>query len=421
VGDTMAVNQNLRANRSWTDVLLAWLVEPETVTREELLEFSDATWDVIFQCATQHRILPLMAWQVNKLPQVAIPEQRIQALHTASRQSTLRQLAIARECVLIHQALESAGIPHLFLKGAFLSQACYPSPGLRPMRDIDVLVPKERGTETWKLLKDIGGDLDQYAHLGADEDYNLKHFPPLKSPSGACTVEIHRTVVPSIGNTVQFSRFLDRFWQRRSSYRIAGLDLPCPCLEDMLIHVVIHGVLDHWLNIGPLFVADLRFLVYGEHIDWDLVYREVCQLDIGRAMSLSLCLSGLEPEALKIGFHPPPPKTLESSKALLCQNIDFRSEIAVSATFNRNTLAETFIFFGIKLFPNKRSLQTWIGINRPDQNKNQIYFTSLIYYYANLVSRLKRVATNKQVKVTAFTRHEVKNWVNHPSENSSNV
>jgi Mg2+/Co2+ transporter CorC len=81
----MAVSQNLRANRSWTDVLLAWLVEPETVTREELLEFSDATWDVIFQCATQHRILPLMAWQVNKLPQVAIPEQRIQALHTASR------------------------------------------------------------------------------------------------------------------------------------------------------------------------------------------------------------------------------------------------------------------------------------------------------------------------------------------------
>jgi hypothetical protein len=173
------------------------------------------------------------------------------------------------------------------------------------MRDIDVLVPKERGTETWQLLKDIGGDLDQHAHLGADEDYNLKHFPPLKSSSGACTVEIHRTVVPSIGNTVQFSRFLDRFWQRRSSYRIAGLDLPCPCLEDMLILVVIHGVLDQWLNIGPLFVADLRFLVYGEHIDWDLVYREVCQLDIGKAMSLSLCLSGLEPEALKIGFHPP--------------------------------------------------------------------------------------------------------------------
>jgi uncharacterized protein (UPF0333 family) len=79
------------------------------------------------------------------------------------------------------------------------------------------------------------------------------------------------------------------------------------------------------------------------------------------------------------------------------------------------------MFFGIKLFPSKRSLQTWIGTNRPDQNKNQIYFTSLIYYYANLFSRLKRVATNKQVKVTAFTRHEVENWVNHPSENSSNV
>ncbi|MDC0948388.1 nucleotidyltransferase family protein [Gammaproteobacteria bacterium] len=53
-------------------------------------------------------------------------------------------------------AFAAANLPLVLLKGAALANSVYPANDWRPMSDIDVLIPSERGPEALKLLRDLG-------------------------------------------------------------------------------------------------------------------------------------------------------------------------------------------------------------------------------------------------------------------------
>ena len=53
-------------------------------------------------------------------------------------------------------ALEAAGVPFVFFKGLHLQEVLYEPPSLRPMGDIDVLVPIERRSEALRALASSG-------------------------------------------------------------------------------------------------------------------------------------------------------------------------------------------------------------------------------------------------------------------------
>jgi hypothetical protein len=55
--------------------------------------------------------------------------------------------------------LQAAGCPVLFLKGLALSPLIYPSDGLRPMRDIDILIPREDKIRVAKVIRELGFEL----------------------------------------------------------------------------------------------------------------------------------------------------------------------------------------------------------------------------------------------------------------------
>ncbi|UCC87654.1 MAG: nucleotidyltransferase family protein [Anaerolineales bacterium] len=53
-------------------------------------------------------------------------------------------------------AYYAAGIPALVLKGAALAHMVYPEPGLRPMSDVDILVPESDARRAQEVLADLG-------------------------------------------------------------------------------------------------------------------------------------------------------------------------------------------------------------------------------------------------------------------------
>ena len=55
---------------------------------------------------------------------------------------------------------DSAGIPALVLKGAALAHLVYPEPGLRPMSDLDILVPE---SELWRAQRLLARESEQLA------------------------------------------------------------------------------------------------------------------------------------------------------------------------------------------------------------------------------------------------------------------
>src|SRR5258708_7668498 len=64
-----------------------------------------------------------------------------EALRTARRLTAVDNLRFRHELTSIIAALTEAGIPALALKGIVLAYAAYKDPSLRPMMDLDLLVP----------------------------------------------------------------------------------------------------------------------------------------------------------------------------------------------------------------------------------------------------------------------------------------
>ncbi len=85
-----------------------------------------------------------------------LPGKTADVLERSYRASAFRSLAVQSEIVRVHQLLDAAGIDHLYLKGAYLAQFAYPELGLRPMRDIDLLVSRDRALEAFQVLVNAG-------------------------------------------------------------------------------------------------------------------------------------------------------------------------------------------------------------------------------------------------------------------------
>ncbi|MBM4438499.1 MAG: nucleotidyltransferase family protein [Actinobacteria bacterium] len=129
-----------------------------SLTQPQLDALTDADWTEILRMARQHRIGPMMRWQSQHAhPHIKVPKRVADALTKQHKNWTARAMAMQRELLRVHGILEAAGIPHVFLKGAYLAYCVYPHPALRPLRDLDILIPPERLTDARAAL--IAGGL----------------------------------------------------------------------------------------------------------------------------------------------------------------------------------------------------------------------------------------------------------------------
>ncbi len=78
------------------------------------------------------------------------------------------------------------GIDSILLKGSFLAKHIYNDSALRPMSDIDILLPSDQAVEAWKLL---GGSSKLTSR---DKDFWSQHLPPIIYRG--VSIEIHHSL-----------------------------------------------------------------------------------------------------------------------------------------------------------------------------------------------------------------------------------
>src|SRR5262245_40349945 len=96
-------------------------------------------WQAIMRKAERWGLAPLVYTNLRqaerRVPKVVVERLRSlyrgDAIHGVARQELLRTILVR---------FSEAGIPVIVLKGAAMAALVYPSPALRPMRDIDLLV-----------------------------------------------------------------------------------------------------------------------------------------------------------------------------------------------------------------------------------------------------------------------------------------
>lgn len=244
-------------------------------------------WDRLLELAAWHRLTPLV-WRYLRgdAAGIAVPIGVMDDLHQMAMATTARNLNLQVELDRVLAVMASEEIPVMLLKGAALIESVYPQIGLRPMDDLDLLVPRssiQRAQDAVAALGfDVWGD-----KINRDEERRLatsRHHFPLVRRAGAVCIELHHHV------TLAAPGFdIHGYWDRAlpGVGKVAHL-LPEP--EDLLLHVAIHFSADRIEkgNCGLGQLADLAWIADHFEINWDALARRARFYGVGDRLFLAL-------------------------------------------------------------------------------------------------------------------------------------
>ncbi len=194
--------------------------------------------------------------------------QQLQGLYLRHRHANQVRSRVMTE---ILAAFQQANIQVWVLKGMALAHLIYPQPGLRPMRDIDLLVKTSQRMRAQQTLADLGF----HAPL-PDEGRIDKHMPAATRQRDGLTVtvELHHNLFESFQ---MVSMTFDDLTSPPLTFQLEDVSAKTLGREDMLWHLCQH-IAYHatiWEPIRLIWVADLvgfaeRFV---DEIDWQRVAR----------------------------------------------------------------------------------------------------------------------------------------------------
>lgn len=290
-----------------------------------------ATWQAIDRQAAQHRLRPLLHSRAAAGGWPAPAELAGQWCESYQR-AALRALRQKAALATIGKAFGQHGIPAAALKGgAFVWSGGF-DPALRPMRDLDLLIRPDDAARVVEVLAATG-----FSGTGQAHEQGAKHLPPLSN--GAVTLEPHLHVFDTYdaAEEAREAEFIARAWQRAGPAAVPGLSAFSP--TDTLLHLILHAVLDHQFNNGPLLLHDMAALVATGQIDWAVLWDEAGRLDAVRACQLALgvgqALAGLEVDWDRHKAPDLGATEVERVARLMLVDMDYRSAVGWPARLLR--------------------------------------------------------------------------------------
>lgn len=162
------------------------------------------------------------------------------------------------------QAFRAQGIPVIVLKGAYLATAVYKQVALRPMLDIDLLVPRSDLYRAAAVVQQMGYEpLEPIGHGELISHYLPRFLHPSRS-----ALELHWTIVQA--NT-SYSIDETLLWQSAQQIVFLGISTKVLALPDIVLHLCIHATYHHLLEQGIRFLCDITLTLqrYETELKWD--------------------------------------------------------------------------------------------------------------------------------------------------------
>ena len=405
------------------ELLLDLLSTNRSVAPEAIARLDTQDWGFVLERVKQHRLGPLLHWRLTReRDALPIPEDISAQLAESFRKATLRALSMQRELLLTHRILARAGIPHAALKGAYLAYHAYPHPALRPLRDLDLLVPSEQVLPAYQVL--IEGGLARWEkYPGNPEAWSelLHHLPPLRAPSGQFSVELHSRIshlepgheCEQPADPADDPLFWQRFWQRE----LGGASISYLSATDLALHLIVHAFFDHQLNNGPLIFSDLAYLLASHEIDWPLFWTLAEERGQSRACVLMLKLVERYFGAQAVDWPEPhqdiPDWVLEQAALATLADSDARGEVAVlGGTLGRASLPEKIAYLLHKAFPPRKRIEAMYPVSG-----NRVYFGYVMNWWRLATRRIPKYLRSRQegeLVDEARRMSRLQQWVREP-------
>jgi hypothetical protein len=238
------------------------------------------------------------------------------------RYSWARNQMLLAPMIPIVQALERAGIQTLLMKGAAFVADTRLDAGMRPMNDVDVLVPYENRRDAIDVLLEKG-----LLPVGGVPAWYVADYAPRFVPSHGFRDELDRQL-DLHWHVLHASCQTDAdgdFWAAAIEVELLGARTRSLCPADELLLVILHGL--RW-NATPTYrwVVDAALLCSGEigEIDFDRLVEQARKRRVTVALRAGL-------EYLHRAVDAPVPqqsiRALRSWRPALLERAEFRAQI----------------------------------------------------------------------------------------------
>ncbi len=242
---------------------------------------SEDDWRGLLDAAIEARLTPLFARAIARAGEGGqAPEDVSGSIAEEYRWHELNTLRQQAAIVRLATTLGTLGFSAIALKGVGLAYRCYPDPVLRPMRDIDVLLPAEQAEPAQAALV-ASGDYTVHPELHGTRRSSPEHLLPLQDAVLRVTVEVHHRIGTWPGAVV----LGEALAKRAAVHRIAGTEVMLPSAETNLLHLVSGAAIKDRLAISAMVLADLHYLA-ARGLDWDKVWELAAQARLRHALAL---------------------------------------------------------------------------------------------------------------------------------------
>ncbi len=255
----------------------------DTASSVDWPSFTASDWRALLTLAQVDGVLPLLYRRLDTRGELAqIPPDPRRVLQ-------LGYYAAVAQTGLLYQQLQRllaalcAVTPVVVLKGAALGPALYPEPALRPLSDIDLLIPEGDLPAATAVLHSLG--YAEVPELTPGINRLVEYHTRFDGgPGSNVTVEIHWRLVAGAADWRSPSQAW--FWQQREPWQPASITGPTASTGSVpstltptahLIYLAAHLMLQHGgAGARLIWLYDLHLLIgqHGDRIQWDLAIKQ---------------------------------------------------------------------------------------------------------------------------------------------------
>jgi len=246
-----------------------------------LPEADDAFWQGFVARCQRERVEGSVYYRLKKKGlDLALPAFWRENLAGRFQRNLIANLTLKHRLKPVLAGFNAAQLDHLLLKGLALAEYLYPSPGMRGMSDVDLLVRKDELLQVNACLEALGyravdGDAavalaNPEGYLASLEYHRADRMPPM--------LHVHWHPVNTSVPAEAFAPFFDvaSLWERAVTVRFDDVETKILSPEHLLIYLCEHALRVNHTFDRLILVYDLVCLLdtFAGRLDWDAVARE---------------------------------------------------------------------------------------------------------------------------------------------------
>ena len=207
-------------------------------------------WDRFLDLCSWHRISGLV-YQALRVPARSdtVPAEVLAKLDRRYERAVVTARDLDGELGRVMKALGEAEVQVVLLKGAALVQTVYDDPALRPMGDLDLLIPEDQLDLAERIVRGLGYDFFDGPEVQATAREKHRHYPRLSKVEGDCAIELHRHIVET-DSPLHFE--VAALWETAREASLGPTRTMVLGAEEQLIHLCLNFFLDRRLSLPEL-------------------------------------------------------------------------------------------------------------------------------------------------------------------------